>query len=84
VTGATAPPGGALGATLMVTPSTPDARLRAIAGRSRGFLYVMSVMATTGSAREQDDEGRWVLGGTSAAGIRAAVRALRAAVDAAR
>jgi tryptophan synthase alpha chain len=118
-----------LDATLMVTPSTPDARLRAIAGRSRGFLYVMSVMATTGSAREQDDERRWalaarvarsgprpvligfgidsparaaaaarhadgvivasalmrrVLGGASAAETREAVRALRAAVDAAR
>ena len=31
--------------------------------RSRGFLYVMSVMATTGSARERDDEQRWALAG---------------------
>jgi tryptophan synthase alpha chain len=48
-----------LDATLMVSPATPDDQLRAIAARSRGFLYVMSVMATTGSAREQDDAVRW-------------------------
>jgi tryptophan synthase alpha chain len=50
-----------LDATLMVTPATPPAQMRAIARRSRGFLYVMSVMATTGSTNEQDDERRWAL-----------------------
>jgi tryptophan synthase alpha chain len=46
----------------MVTPATPPAQMRAIARRSRGFLYVMSVMATTGSAHEHEDERRWALG----------------------
>jgi tryptophan synthase alpha chain len=50
-----------LDATLMVTPATPPAQMRAIARRSRGFLYVMSVMATTGSTHEHDDERRWAL-----------------------
>jgi tryptophan synthase alpha chain len=50
-----------LDATLMVTPATPPAQMRAIARRSRGFLYVMSVMATTGSSVERDDERRWAL-----------------------
>ena len=50
-----------LDATLMVTPATPPAQMRTIARRSRGFLYVMSVMATTGSTREHDDERRWAL-----------------------
>jgi tryptophan synthase alpha chain len=50
-----------LDATLMVTPATPPAQMRAIARRSRGFLYVMSVMATTGSRNERDDERRWAL-----------------------
>jgi tryptophan synthase alpha chain len=50
-----------LDATLMVTPATPPAQMRAIARRTRGFLYVMSVMATTGSASEGDDERRWAL-----------------------
>ncbi|PZS40419.1 MAG: tryptophan synthase subunit alpha [Pseudonocardiales bacterium] len=50
-----------LDATLMVTPATPPAQMRAIARRSRGFLYVMSVMATTGSSSERDDERRWAL-----------------------
>ncbi len=35
--------------------------MRAIARRTRGFLYVMSVMATTGSTNEHDDERRWAL-----------------------
>ena len=48
-------------ATLMVTPATPVGQMRAIARRSRGFLYVMSVMATTGSTNERDDERRWAL-----------------------
>jgi tryptophan synthase alpha chain len=51
-----------LDATLMVTPATPPAQMRAIARRSRGFLYVMSVMATTGSTHEHEDERRWALG----------------------
>ena len=50
-----------LDATLMVTPATPAGQIRGIAERSRGFLYVMSVMATTGTARERDDEQRWAL-----------------------
>ena len=50
-----------LDATLMVTPATPPAQMRAIAGLTRGFLYVMSVMATTGTASERDDERRWAL-----------------------
>jgi tryptophan synthase alpha chain len=53
--------GAGLDATLMVTPATPPAQMRAIARRSRGFLYVMSVMATTGSTNERDDERRWAL-----------------------
>jgi len=50
-----------LDATLMVTPATPDEQIRAIAGRSRGFLYVMSVMATTGPAGERDDTRGWAV-----------------------
>jgi tryptophan synthase alpha chain len=62
-----------LDATLMVAPATPEAQLQAIAARSRGFLYVMSVMATTGGlgaaggpgaaggAGEGDDSGRWAV-----------------------
>lgn len=50
-----------LDATLMVTPATPPGQMRAIARRTRGFLYVMSVMATTGSTNEHDDERRWAL-----------------------
>ena len=50
-----------LDATLMVTPATPPAQMRAIARRSRGFLYVMSVMATTGSTHEHEDERRWAV-----------------------
>ncbi|HEY5355332.1 MAG TPA: tryptophan synthase subunit alpha [Streptosporangiaceae bacterium] len=53
--------GAGLDATLMVTPATPPAQMRAIARRTRGFLYVMSVMATTGSTNERDDERRWAL-----------------------
>jgi tryptophan synthase alpha chain len=50
-----------LDATLMTAPATPEAQLQAIAARSRGFLYVMSVMATTGSIREHDDASRWAV-----------------------
>lgn len=53
--------GAGLDATLMVTPATPPGQLRAIARLTRGFLYVMSVMATTGSTCEHDDERRWAL-----------------------
>lgn len=55
-----------LDATLMVTPATPEAQIRAIARASRGFLYVMSVMATTGSAWERGDEQRWALAARAA------------------
>jgi tryptophan synthase alpha chain len=50
-----------LDATLMVTPATPQEQIQVIAGRTRGFLYVMSVMATTGSANERDDARRWAV-----------------------
>jgi tryptophan synthase alpha chain len=62
-----------LDATLMVAPATPEAQLQAIAAHSRGFLYVMSVMATTGSpgatggagvaggTGEDDDTTRWAI-----------------------
>ena len=50
-----------LDATLMVTPATPDEQIRLIAGRSHGFLYVMSVMATTGPARGRDDTSGWAV-----------------------
>jgi tryptophan synthase alpha chain len=48
-----------LDATLMITPATPDPQVQLIARRSRGFLYAMSVMATTGPARERDDTTGW-------------------------
>jgi tryptophan synthase alpha chain len=50
-----------LDATLMVTPATPEEQVRLIARRSRGFLYAMSVMATTGPARERDDTSGWAV-----------------------
>jgi len=33
---------------LLITPATPDGRLREICRRSRGFVYAVSVMGTTG------------------------------------
>lgn len=33
----------------LVTPRTPEERIRAIAGKSRGFLYVVSSASTTGA-----------------------------------
>lgn len=50
-----------LDATLMVTPATPEEQVKQIADRSRGFLYVMSVMATTGPAGERDDASGWAV-----------------------
>ena len=50
-----------LDATLMVTPATGPEQIKAIAGRTRGFLYVMSVMATTGNARVSADTARWAV-----------------------
>jgi len=35
--------------------------MKAIAGRTRGFLYVMSVMATTGNRHESADAARWAV-----------------------
>jgi tryptophan synthase alpha chain len=35
--------------------------MRVIAERSRGFLYVMSVMNTTGRTDERDDDARWAV-----------------------
>jgi tryptophan synthase alpha chain len=52
-----------LDATLMVTPATPEEQIRLIASRSRGFLYVMSVMATTGPAGGRDDASGWAVAG---------------------
>src|SRR3984885_8572374 len=64
-----------LDATLMVTPATPPAQMRAIARRSRGFLYVMSVMATTGSTHEHEDERRWAVAAEALAAQAPAARA---------
>lgn len=50
-----------LEATLMVTPATGREQIKAIAARTRGFLYVMSVMATTGNPRESADTSRWTV-----------------------
>jgi tryptophan synthase alpha chain len=50
-----------LDATLMVTPATGPEQIQAIAGRTRGFLYVMSVMATTGNSHESADTARWTV-----------------------
>ena len=50
-----------LDATLMLTPATPAAQRRVIAARTRGFLYVMSVMATTGTTAEHQDASRWAV-----------------------
>ncbi|MGB6453586.1 MAG: tryptophan synthase subunit alpha [Streptosporangiaceae bacterium] len=50
-----------LDATLMVTPATGQEQMQAIAERTRGFLYVMSVMATTGNAHESADTARWAV-----------------------
>lgn len=50
-----------LDATLMVTPATPETDIQAIAARSRGFLYVMSVMATTGTTNQGADAQRWTV-----------------------
>ena len=45
----------------MVTPATGQEHIKAIAGRTRGFLYVMSVMATTGNPHESADTARWAV-----------------------
>jgi len=50
-----------LDATLMVTPATGPQQVEAIARRTRGFLYVMSVMATTGNPHESADADRWAV-----------------------
>jgi tryptophan synthase alpha chain len=73
-----------LDATLMVTPATPPAQMRAIARRSRGFLYVMSVMATTGSTHEHEDERRWALAAQALAAQAPATQAPAAQALAAR
>lgn len=54
---------------LLAAPATPDARLRDIAHRSRGFVYAVSVMGTTGERAE--------LAGTAAT----LVRRVRAVTD---
>jgi tryptophan synthase alpha chain len=50
-----------LDATLMVAPATPGHQLQAIAARTRGFLYVMGVMNTTGTTSHNSDAQRWAL-----------------------
>jgi tryptophan synthase alpha chain len=50
-----------LDATLMVAPATPPHQLQAIADRTRGFLYVMGVMNTTGTTIANSDAQRWAL-----------------------
>ncbi len=50
-----------LDATLMVTPATGPEQIKAIAGRTRGFLYVMSVMAPTGNSGVSADTARWAV-----------------------
>jgi tryptophan synthase alpha chain len=50
-----------LDATLMVAPATPPEQLPAIAARTRGFLYVMGVMNTTGPASQNSDARSWAL-----------------------
>ncbi len=39
---------------MLVAPSTPTARVAAIAGRTRGFCYAQGRMSVTGSSRGQD------------------------------
>ena len=50
-----------LDATLMVTPATEQEQIQAIACRTRGFLYVMSVMATTGTPARATTPSRWAV-----------------------
>jgi tryptophan synthase alpha chain len=50
-----------LDATLMIAPATPPHQLEAIAARTRGFLYVMGVMNTTGTATLNSDAPTWAL-----------------------
>ena len=52
-----------LDATLMVAPATPPDQLEAIAARTRGFLYVMGVMNTTGTTTPNSDAPTWALAG---------------------
>jgi tryptophan synthase alpha chain len=44
-------------ATLMITPVTPTDRVAAVCQRSRGFVYAMSVMATTGTTTTPGQAG---------------------------
>jgi tryptophan synthase alpha chain len=50
-----------LDATLMVAPATPPHQLPDIAARTRGFLYVMGVMNTTGTTSQNSDARSWAL-----------------------
>ncbi len=43
---------------LLAAPSTTPSRLRVIAERSRGFVYAVSVMGTTGERRSLPESGR--------------------------
>jgi tryptophan synthase alpha chain len=40
----------------LVAPTTPDARLRAIAARARGFLYCVSLTGVTGARQSLPDD----------------------------
>jgi tryptophan synthase alpha chain len=78
-----------LEATLMLGPNTPDDVAELICRRSQGFIYVMSVLATTGSSapsgpatwrvaeRARSRTGRPVLIGFGIDGPRRAVEAAR-------
>ncbi|SDZ26255.1 tryptophan synthase, alpha chain [Amycolatopsis xylanica] len=43
---------------LLAAPSTTPDRLRVIAGHSRGFVYAVSLMGTTGEKRDLPESGR--------------------------
>jgi len=46
---------------LLVAPSTPEPRVRAICARSRGFVYAVARMGVTGERAEIGDEARAVV-----------------------
>jgi tryptophan synthase alpha chain len=47
---------------LLVAPSTPDERIRAVCERSRGFVYAVGRMGVTGEQAELADSARQVAG----------------------
>jgi tryptophan synthase alpha chain len=50
-----------LDATLMIAPATPPDQMKGIAARTRGFLYVMGIMNTTGTTTRNSDVPTWAL-----------------------